>query len=368
MKKKVVGLILIVALLSICIGSLSACSAFNIKKVDKVEIGMSRDDVVKILGKPSSESEKELLWYGSEGKKIQNKINKVQEEIDDLDKKIEKIGKQLEDAMMATDFDEKDFEELLEKSMELEIQKEELEEEIDEYKKEIDKTATNYFQVILLDGKVETIYFKPEKYDKNAEATAEILKMPQDIMQGTESIKIEYVEQQGGAFYKTSKLVYLNYSEDPTSATIKFVTEKFIVPVEKTIDLIPVEIKGTIKEGDFEFYVENGILYAEYVGSGGEVIFPSKLTYENINFAIKNIRINQDSRSSIVRVVIPDSVTSIGNQAFEQCNNLTSVVIGNSVTSIGSSAFYRCDSLTSVTIGDSVTSIGDYVIYSERDL
>ena len=57
---------------------------------------------------------------------------------------------------------------------------------------------------------------------------------------------------------------------------------------------------------------------------------------------------------------IPDSVTSIGHCAFEDCASLTSVTIPDSVTSIGAEAFYNCKSLTSVTIPDSVTSIGDF--------
>ena len=65
-----------------------------------------------------------------------------------------------------------------------------------------------------------------------------------------------------------------------------------------------------------------------------------------------------DENTEITELVIPNSVTSIGNYAFYGCRGLTSVTIGNSVTSIGSSAFYNCSGLTSVTIPNSVTNIG----------
>ena len=59
----------------------------------------------------------------------------------------------------------------------------------------------------------------------------------------------------------------------------------------------------------------------------------------------------------IKRVIIGDSVTSIGNSAFIQCFFLTSVTIPNSVTTIGDGAFSYCSHLTSVTIPNSVTTI-----------
>ena len=65
----------------------------------------------------------------------------------------------------------------------------------------------------------------------------------------------------------------------------------------------------------------------------------------------------------LTSVTIPDNVTTIGKYAFAYCNKLTSVAIGKGVTTIGESAFYYCDALTSVTIPDSVTTIGECAFY-----
>ena len=72
--------------------------------------------------------------------------------------------------------------------------------------------------------------------------------------------------------------------------------------------------------------------------------------------------------SGLTSVTIPNSVTSIGESAFLDCYGLTSVTIPNSVTSIGKSAFQECISLTSVTIPNSVTSIGNQAFYGCRSL
>ena len=58
------------------------------------------------------------------------------------------------------------------------------------------------------------------------------------------------------------------------------------------------------------------------------------------------------------KYTIPNSVTTIGDEAFWDCTGLTSITIPNSVTMIGEESFGGCIGLTSVTIPNSVTAIG----------
>lgn len=68
--------------------------------------------------------------------------------------------------------------------------------------------------------------------------------------------------------------------------------------------------------------------------------------------------------SSLTSIDIPDSITSITNNAFDGCTSLTSISIPIGVTSIGDNAFMDCTSLTSAIIPSSVTSISDYAFYT----
>ena len=72
--------------------------------------------------------------------------------------------------------------------------------------------------------------------------------------------------------------------------------------------------------------------------------------------------------SGLTSIDIPNSVTSIGYEAFNYCTGLTSVTIPNSVTSIGSYAFDGCSSLTSITIPNSVTNIGSWAFMYCRSI
>lgn len=101
-------------------------------------------------------------------------------------------------------------------------------------------------------------------------------------------------------------------------------------------------------------------------GGGGDNKLPqlvdgtlTEITAEDLDGAT-NIRRNCFSYARITSIVIPESVETINDRAFEYCSSLISVIIGNGVTKIGASTFYDCTTLRDVTIGNMVTTIGSY--------
>ncbi len=103
------------------------------------------------------------------------------------------------------------------------------------------------------------------------------------------------------------------------------------------------------------------------IDEGSKLITSEGLEYElnsdGQSYSVTGIGTCKDANIIIPSTYENKPVTSIGDEAFYDCDSLTSVVIGDSVTSIGAYAFAYCYSLTSVVIGDSVTSIGGSAFY-----
>ena len=115
----------------------------------------------------------------------------------------------------------------------------------------------------------------------------------------------------------------------------------------------------------------NKIIISESVTSIGSCAFEdcSKLTSVEIPNRISLIGFAAFRNcESLSNITIPNSVTSISAAAFQGCSSLTSVSMSNGVTSLGSSAFQGCTKLTSITIPNGVKIIWSDTFYNCSNL
>lgn len=107
---------------------------------------------------------------------------------------------------------------------------------------------------------------------------------------------------------------------------------------------------------DFAFTPDNTAVIVtnyKYNGAAADVTIPSRYQGKPVTIIDHAAFFN----SAVTSVTIPDSVTSISDEAFINCPKLTNISIPNSVTYIGFSAFSSCTSLKSITLPSSLSFI-----------
>jgi len=111
-------------------------------------------------------------------------------------------------------------------------------------------------------------------------------------------------------------------------------------------------------------YIKSVVISSGVTSIGGDAFTECDgLTSVTIPDSVTSIGYSAFASSGLTSVVIPGSVTTMKSGAFSYCSALTSVTILDGVTTIGENAFDSCSGLTSVTIPDSVTTIADYAFY-----
>ena len=163
-----------------------------------------------------------------------------------------------------------------------------------------------------------------------------------------------------------------------TTATVDGITYEFmtkaklatVVGTEKVGDIVipkTVEFDGVVCNvtaiGMGAFWGHRGLTSVTIPNSvttiGNNAFKSCSLTSVTIPSSVTTIEYEAFSGcGGLTSITIPSSVTTIEYETFRDCRGLTSLTIPNSVTTIGSEAFKGCSNLKSVTIPSSVTTIG----------
>lgn len=100
---------------------------------------------------------------------------------------------------------------------------------------------------------------------------------------------------------------------------------------------------------DFDYQLLDsleGVVLLRYIGKGQEIILPAEVE----GFPVQRIEGRAFSRTNVKTVVIPDSVVSMGREAFAHCSNLVSVRLSSAMRVISGGAFASCSKLENVLI------------------
>lgn len=116
------------------------------------------------------------------------------------------------------------------------------------------------------------------------------------------------------------------------------------------------------KTSDFEWKfnkLNNTAMITGYVGLESHIIIPSSIKKSGKTYTVTSIGDNAfNNCNNIISIIIPNSVSSIGAGAFAYCSSLTTATIPDGIPYIGDNTYAYCSSLTTIAIPDSITNIG----------
>ena len=127
-------------------------------------------------------------------------------------------------------------------------------------------------------------------------------------------------------------------------------------------DTINIDIIGDLASNSYSDITKTDIqeiIIGSNVTSIGFQAFRDATALQSVSIPDSVTSLNNEAfrNTALQSVTLPDSVTSLGNQIFLSCSALTSVTIGTGITSIPDGTFQNCPSLETVSIPDNVTSI-----------
>ena len=141
-----------------------------------------------------------------------------------------------------------------------------------------------------------------------------------------------------------------------------------------------ISIPNSVKKLGYKVFDDTSWYKKLFNNASDGVIYINNIAYAYKGEMQKNTTITFDygtvsiaggafgGEENLSKIILPNSLTYIGEEAFYCCENLNDFVIPNSLKSIGDHAFFECTNLINIIIPDSVEYIGASAFYGCWDL
>ncbi|MBP5444631.1 MAG: leucine-rich repeat domain-containing protein [Acholeplasmatales bacterium] len=356
------------------------------KNKKNIELGMTKQEVMNILGDPTVTDEDDCLWLGSAEKKYKEVENLLEKAFENDDEaafiKAEKIYKELEEMSFSFRYCSFANNKLEEYFYDKNHKFDEDNYYISQKMKTIEKVDINLKNYdIYIDERKDFgerfVFFERISYTttftdgsiyKSYCKNYEFLGSTQYINDYSIGITwSDYFSQKyelkDGKYHYT--IIGCNsIGEIDSNGKVKFWTGGS--------NLIPTNITGLSDNYYYELPNEELTLFNNGYYYGDENN-PYQLFVRPVDKSLGNITINGNTEriidyaffecTNLDNIVIPNSVKSIGCCAFAECSNLKDITISNNVESIGYSAFALCSSLEKIILPNKLEIIGDSLFF-----
>lgn len=133
--------------------------------------------------------------------------------------------------------------------------------------------------------------------------------------------------------------------------------------ISETEDIFVYETESELISGDFKYVdlEDDTVSITGYIGSSASVVIPKSIGGKTVS-SIGRFAFKDNKEITGISFATNSGVSEIGYAAFWSCSNLSRVVLPNSLISIGEYAFYEC-AIKSIDIPNGVTTIGKSAFY-----
>lgn len=178
---------------------------------------------------------------------------------------------------------------------------------------------------------------------------------------GINNVKAQSDGDQFSIEYDNYALLYTIETLNPNTVSVECDTDWYYDNVLDDIDGL--NIPETVTDDNGNVYTVTKIAQSAFENLD---YFTGQLNLPNTITSIGDHAFEGTSFNGVI--IIPETVKSIGFYAFFGCNKITGIVLPQNITKIESSCFYNCSKLNSIELNDEITSIGSHAFYGCRNL